>query len=71
MNKRSSLPAITASFQAKTPENERFSFSIADGESEVFPGNGPPQSINQSEYSMIKNLVEKISTTKRSNDEQS
>jgi len=42
LNKRISLPAITASVKAKTPENDRLSFSIADGESEMFPGNGPP-----------------------------
>ena len=45
---------------------------MADGESEVFAGNGPPQSINQSEYSMIKNLVDKIHTSehlKTQNDE--
>ena len=53
-----------------TPKNERLSFSIADGESELFVGNGPPHSINQSEYSIIKSLVDKISTAKGLNDDQ-
>ena len=59
--KRISLPEIT---KEKIPEIS--SLSIAE-ESEVFAGNGPAQSVNQSEYSMIKNLVEKISKSPKHN----
>ena len=68
-NKRISLPISTNFVKVRTPENERLSFSIVEAESDAFAGNGPPQSINQSEYSMIKNLVEKISTTKNPHDD--
>ena len=68
-SKRISMP-LGAVFIGKNPEHERLSFSIADGESELFAGNGPPHSINQSEYSIIRSLVDKISTAKSPKEDQ-
>lgn len=41
-------------------------FSITD-ESEVLVGNGPPASVNQSDYSHLKNLLDKFQKSPKQN----